>query len=302
VQFFDPDTKAPFPDNVIPQNRIKPQARALLGLYPLPNFSTTGRYNHQVPIVGTNDSDAVQTRLNKSINNKNQMFGTFAWQRSYADNPNVFGFRDTTAGSGINSGVNWTHRFTQRVFSNLRLDYSRSSTRITPYFANVRNISDEAGITGNNQEPLNWGPPTLSFSGGIAALSDGQASFIRNQTAGLGVSTFWGRSHTPGRATPAYSKTTRSRSKTRAAPSALRRCHAGDLQRLGSARYRLDFADFPLGIPDTSAIAFGNADNTSAPACTTPLRRRLAGPLRVHAERRRTLGIRLALTEIFDGW
>jgi trimeric autotransporter adhesin len=253
VQFFDPDpnTRAPFPGNVIPQNRISPQAKALLGLYPLPNFSATGRYNHQVAIVGTNNSDALQTRVNKTLNNKNQMFGTFAWQRSYGDNPNVFGFRDTTAGSGINSGVNWTHRFTQRVFSNLRLDYSRSSSRITPYFANARNVSNEAGITGNNQEPLNWGPPTLSFSGGIEALSDGQASFLRNQTAAVGGSVFWGRrSHN----IQAGADARRLQFNTIAQQNA-----RGTFGFTGAATGS-DFADFLLGIPDTSAIAFGNAD------------------------------------------
>lgn len=48
----DPLTGTPFPNNVIPGNRISPQARALVNLYPLPNFSGSGRYNYQVPVVG----------------------------------------------------------------------------------------------------------------------------------------------------------------------------------------------------------------------------------------------------------
>ena len=36
---IDPSTGAPFPGNVIPQNRISPQANALLSFYPLPEFS-----------------------------------------------------------------------------------------------------------------------------------------------------------------------------------------------------------------------------------------------------------------------
>jgi hypothetical protein len=35
---LDPATGSPFPGNQIPPDRISPQARALLGLYPLPNF------------------------------------------------------------------------------------------------------------------------------------------------------------------------------------------------------------------------------------------------------------------------
>src|SRR5207253_11464378 len=38
VQVFDPLTGAPFAGNLIPQNRISPQARALMTLFPLPNL------------------------------------------------------------------------------------------------------------------------------------------------------------------------------------------------------------------------------------------------------------------------
>jgi hypothetical protein len=43
----------------------------------------------------------------------------------------------------------------------LTANFSRLSTHNTPYFANGANVSAEAGITGNNQEPVNWGPPAL---------------------------------------------------------------------------------------------------------------------------------------------
>ena len=45
---------------------------------------------------------------------------------------------------------------------------------MTPYFANGTNVSGDAGITGNNQDPVNWGPPALTFSSGIAGLGTGQ--------------------------------------------------------------------------------------------------------------------------------
>ena len=51
-----------------------------------------------------------------------------------------------------------------------------------PYFENRQNISGEAGITGNNQDPTNWGPPALAFSSGIAQLMDQQSAFNRNRT------------------------------------------------------------------------------------------------------------------------
>src|SRR5207249_9161529 len=54
--------------------------------------------------------------------------------------------------SDVCSSDLWSHRWTQRVFTNTRLDFSRAATRLTPYFADIRNVSGEAGIQGNNQE------------------------------------------------------------------------------------------------------------------------------------------------------
>jgi hypothetical protein len=92
---------------------------------------------------------------------------------------------------GINTGFNWSHRFNQRLFLNLGYRFNRLSTRITPYFENRENVSGEAGITGNNQDPMNWGPPSLTFSGGFAGLSDAQSSFDRNRTDAWSYAMLW---------------------------------------------------------------------------------------------------------------
>ena len=248
---LDPTAGLPFPGNAIPQSRISPQARALLRYYPLPNFDAGARYNYQVPLVGVADQDSVQSRLSKSVNSKNQLFGGFQYQRTANTSRNVFGFRDSTDISGINASINLFHRFNQRLFSTVKYEFSRLATRVTPNFANRENISGEAGITGNNQEPQNWGPPSLAFSGGIAGLSDAQQSFTRNQTSALSNDTFWNHAGHNFK-------------------------FGGDLRRLqfnylsqqdprGSFTFTgaatgSDFAGFLLGIPDTSSIAFGNAD------------------------------------------
>lgn len=55
-------------------------------------------------------------------------------------------------------------------------------------------MSGEAGISGNDQSPLNWGPPTLIFTSGIASLTDATAASNHNQTSALSSSTNWYRS------------------------------------------------------------------------------------------------------------
>ena len=60
--------------------------------------------------------------------------------------------------------MNWNRRFSQFLQLRMRYQFTRQTTTVTPYFANRTNVSGDAGITGNNQEPVNWGPPALTFS------------------------------------------------------------------------------------------------------------------------------------------
>jgi hypothetical protein len=251
LSVIDPTTGAQFPGNIIPQSRISAQAKALLNLYPQPNFLSSSRYNYQIPIVGITDSNAVQTNLNKTFSMKNQMNGSLAYQRSSAELPNIFGFVDSTDTSGINTTLAFSHRFTTRLFARFGLQYSRLSTRSTPYFANRTNVSGNAGIFGNNQEPQNWGPPALYFTSGIAALYDGQESLNRNQTMAYSYSSFWNhRSHNV--SFGADLKKLQFNGLSQQNPR-------GSFSFTGAATTS-DFADFLLGVPTTSSIAFGNAD------------------------------------------
>jgi hypothetical protein len=246
----DPDTGAPFAGNSVPASRIAPQARALLSLYPAANFQG-GRYNYQLPLSGSTHQDDLQTRASKMIGARNSINGQFALQSMRSDNTSLFGFLDTTESSGINTSVNWFRRFTLRSFATLGVQFSRFSSRVTPYFAHRLNVSGEAGIAGNNQEPANWGPPALTFSSGIATLSDAQSSLTRNQTAGFSGSLFWVRG-----------------SHNLIAGGGFRRQQFNQLSQQDArgaftftgAAAGSDFAGFLLGIPDVAAIAFGNAD------------------------------------------
>src|ERR1051326_3058766 len=93
---IDPLTGLPFDGNIIPQNRISPQARALLNLFPQPNFTSNAGYNYQIPLVDNMHQDSVQGRINKGINQKNQVAGNIDIQNVHSDNPTLFNFIDTT--------------------------------------------------------------------------------------------------------------------------------------------------------------------------------------------------------------
>ncbi len=234
--------------NAVPQNEISPQARALLALYPLPNFDNNARYNYQVSLTGATHQDNLQSRWNQRLTVKNQLSGNVAYQSTRTDSTNLFGFQDKSSAAGVNTGVNWVHPFTARKYSIVRFQFSRFSSETTPYFANRQNISGEAGIQGNNQDPVNWGPPTLVFSSGINGLSDAQASQTHNQTTALGADMGWSRN--------SHNLLFGVEYRWQQFNLLTQQDPRGTFVFTGDS----DFANFLRGLPSTSSIAFGNAD------------------------------------------
>ena len=256
-QVFNPATGMPFAGNVIPQGQISPQAQALLKYYPLPNFTGNGQYNYQVPINTDVHRDALQTHFEQSLGPRNNLFGGFGFASTRQASPNVFGFLDNTDTLGIDTDVHWWHRLSQGLFVKLGYQYTRLSTRATPFFENRTNVSGEAGITGNNQDPVNWGPPTLSFASGIAGLTDGQSSFNRDQTSAVSYDFMWIRGR--------HDLTFGGDFRREEFNNLFQQNPRGTFTFTGAATQSgtsggFDLADFILGIPDASSIAFGNAD------------------------------------------
>jgi hypothetical protein len=77
VLIFNPATGLPFPGDTVP---LSPQAQALLNLYPLPNVRGNPRYNYQITIISNTHQDALQSRFDKTVNSKNEVYGDFAFQ------------------------------------------------------------------------------------------------------------------------------------------------------------------------------------------------------------------------------
>lgn len=258
VQIFNPVTGLPFPGTVVP---VSPQAQSLLNLYPLPNVTGNPRYNFQTPVINNTHLDSLQLRIDSPVTRKDQVYGNFAFQSTRAASPNLFDFVDAASALGINTSLHWWHRFSPQWSINIGYQFSRLATRITPFFAERENVSGSAGISGNNQEPVNWGPPSLVFSRGLAGLSDQQSSFDRNGTNAVSTSLSWNHNRhnlTFGGSFRRQQFNYLSQENPRGLltfTGAATQGPSGGADAEGS-----DVADFLLGVPDASALAFGNAD------------------------------------------
>ena len=257
VRVFDPNTGTL--GNTI--SKISAQAKALLALYPKPGFPQSGGYNYQIATVGRTTQNQVVSRANRNLNSKNFVNGQFAWQGSDTTSPNIFGFVDSTAISGLTTTATYRHIFTTRFNGSLTYTYSRQATRVTPYFEGLnQNIAGNAGITGDDQSPENYGPPALNFtSSGIQGLSDAQHAFTRNQTSAIGFTGMW--MPRPHNLTFGVDfRRQQSNYLSQANPRGSFSFTGAATAAAGVPGSGNDFADFLLGIPDTSSIAYGNAD------------------------------------------
>lgn len=261
VTIYDPQTGNPFPGNIIPSNRISSQALGLLQYYPLPNFAATGlnalRYNYQTATVGNNNQDNVNTRISHTLNTKNQFSGNFSYQRADGTNVNLFGFNTGNHQSAYNTGVNWTYHFTNRLINSMGVNFSRNTQSNDPYFANRINVSGQLGIAGNDQDPNFWGPPSLGFANGFAGLSDQSTALNRAQTIALTDSIRWFRG-THNFTFGGDLRRVQNNPLTQQNPRGSFTFTGGVTSLNGVGGF--DLADFLLGLPDTSNIAYGNAD------------------------------------------
>jgi hypothetical protein len=256
--------------NIIPvtgpaRESLSPQAAYLLSQFYAkltPNVTGSSAYNYQTAVLDNTHTDAMQSRFNRNVGRKDQFNGRLAFQSTRLDNVNLFGFVDETGQLGINTNVQWSHRLKPRVFLFTSFTFSRLRTEMTPYFANRENVSgpNGANISGNLQDPADWGPPALGFSSGFAGLSDANSSFNRTRNDDVSVSTLIYRGKHNISAGAELNKREYNdffQQNPRGTFTFNGTATAGTA---GGSASGSDLADFLIGIPDASAIAYGNAD------------------------------------------
>jgi len=248
TSIINPATGLPYANNQVP---VSSQAASLLQFYPLPNLSGSTRYNYQTTLLNSSHKDALQTRVDKTVNRKNQVYGNFNFQSIRSSSNTIFQFTDRQKNFGLAGGVNWSHRINGRWSFNVGYKFARQTQRTTAYFQGRTNVSGNAGISGNNQDPFNYGPPTLSFASGITGLTDGIPAYNRNQTQTVTGAMQWNR----GRHNVTFGGEYRRQQFNYFTQENPR----GSFGFTGTATGN-DLAGFLIGVPDTSTLATGNPD------------------------------------------
>jgi len=172
VNIFDPGTGQQFPGNVIPQNRLSPQALALLNLIPMPN--ATGRINGtQDNFVASAsesfDENSFNTRLDGRLSPNVNTFVRYSLGDFFRNGPTAFGQGggpELVSLGGVSDvrnhslayGVDYT--ISSNMLADFRFGFFQYDVDVLPFDFGTRPAAD-AGIPGLNLDD--------TFSSGLPA-------------------------------------------------------------------------------------------------------------------------------------
>jgi hypothetical protein len=261
VAIFDPNGRLPFAGNRIPADRINAASRGLLDLFPLPNQPGSVQ-NYQFVTSVRSGADNLGVRLNRPLTQKDRIDVNFNSQFRRGNNAQLFGFLDSTDGHGYSANLGWVRTIARGRINTLRGNFSRNISETLPFFAYGRNVAAELGILGVSDEPINYGPPNLTFTN-FGALSDASPLLRRDQTVSLldtVMVTFPGHTLSFGGELRRMQLNTRTDQNARGTMS-FSGLATSDFNSAGQPvnGTGFDFADFLLGLPQSSSVRFGSS-------------------------------------------
>ena len=157
-----------------------------------------------------------------------------------------------------------TQNWTSRLINETKVNFNRNRNQIFSTNAFTNNVAAQAGFTGISTAPIDYGVPLITFAN-FAELADPAALLVRNQTLRASDSlSYTLRGHT----ISAGAEVRRRQLNTYTDPTARGVYSFSGLmtsQLDGSGKSDpatgLDFADFLLGLPESTNVQFGTNSN-----------------------------------------
>jgi hypothetical protein len=265
---YDPLTGAagartPFPENTIPPQRIPAAAQGLLAYIPLPNLpGQVQNFHLQVPLPTANDR--VMGRIGQQINSKNSLNVMYYFSRSSSQS--VAGFPDLKSRSssrGQNLSASESRTFDPHLVNTLSFNFNRMRTSSLNSFTFQQDIAAQLGITGVSTNPFDWAIPAIGFTN-FGGLNDPLATLSRPQTIRANDVVIWNHGKHNIRL---GGELRRVQQNAETDPNA-----DGTFSFTGYSTSNFnngypvpgtgfDFADFLLGLPQTTSVRYGVASN-----------------------------------------
>src|SRR5215831_3188108 len=184
LPIFDPATTAPnpngsgyvrspFPNNIVPTNRIVPFARGIQAIYPLPQSDSPSGNNYFLPISNLSDNNQIIYRIDHYLSPSTTVafrYNLFTGlQTGQVALP--YSGRDTTV-HNQNIALSIPHTFSANTMGELRLGYSRPNYFLLQEGANGKDFAQVLGLKNLLRDPKAFGVPSLGISG-FSGIGDG---------------------------------------------------------------------------------------------------------------------------------
>ncbi len=255
---LDPTTGAPFPNRTVPQNRISPIAQALLSkFWPDPNAGST-TVSHDANYI-TNSASDIQSRQfdvrgDHYINSKQSVFARFSWKNATSLGPNDL-LQPTTDNFQHERSLVVSHNYSinARVQNEFRLGYTADNPGSNFGF-DGKAFEKSLGFVGLPNTPYN-GLPDISFTN-LTGMGVGRVQGDDlYRTLQLNNNTTW----ILGRHSVKFGFDLRFL-RTRTALGFIGADNFGNFD-FNGAFTKNEFADFLLGLPDTTSYGAVQQDN-----------------------------------------
>jgi hypothetical protein len=197
TRIYDPRTgnadgtgRTPFPNNIIPADRISPIAKAILAHLPQPNIDAApGQPNYQIDYARVKTTNSFDSKVNAQISQTDQVSARFSFLRPVLTDPAAYGeFGDSKAGSPsgagfagtgtdttYSTGVNYTRTWSDTLVMEARggMNYFHNEALTS---GNGLKTAQDVGIRGANIDEWTSGMTQIDFGTGLS-LSSPMAGF-----------------------------------------------------------------------------------------------------------------------------
>ena len=195
--------RRPFPGNRIPDSRISPIARRILGLLPQPQTANLTGINYEYNSVLIRDTDSFDVKVDHNAGDNDRFSVRYSFQRPKTFDPPAFGAAGGPHGGGFqgtgiqraqNAAINWNHIFSPTLITELRFGVNRYRNDAQQVDYGSR-ASEEIGIRGVNLDDWTSGLASIDITG------------YNNPIVGYSASLPWARSETNFNLVNSYTKT-----------------------------------------------------------------------------------------------
>ncbi len=267
LQLFDPasnstGSRTAFGSS-IPTGRISSVAQGLLQFIPEPNLpGLVQNFHFQTRVPGATDAFSIRVLHTISPKLNARVIYSFSESRSHGFS-NFPQLESNSDGRGQNVQLGLTQNWSPRFINDTSINWSRNRSNSLNNFAFLNDIAGNLGISGISTAPIDFGLPQVSLTN-FTGLNDPVPALRRNQSTRTMDNVTWIR---PKHTFRFGAEIRRNQTNTITDPTprglfSFTGLQTAQLDATGKpiAGTGSDFADFLLGLPQSTSIRFGGSN------------------------------------------